>query len=305
MLLITGATGHSGRWLLGRLEQEKWNEPIRCIVRSVSNTDHLDHRNLHIKKVVGDLKDAEFVNRAFTDVDQVIHIAGIQMSENIISAARLNHVKQLILVHTTGRFSQYKSASADYIRIEDKIIAWRDGQDEIEITIVRPTMIYGSQMDANMHKLIAYLDHHKFFPMFGKGANLMQPVHARDLGNAFYDILDHWETTKNKEYDLSGKAPIPYRDIIRTTGRLLGRKNIIVSFPIGFSILAARVYNAVFGKHAIISVEQVMRMQEDKAFPHETATQDFGFTAICFEDGIREEIEEYKALNQKKSDRDK
>lgn len=299
MLLITGASGHSGKWLLDRLEQEGWKGPIRCVLRPESNTDHLNRKALYIEKVVGDLKDAEFVNRAFTDVDQVIHIAGIQMSENIVSAARLNHVKQLILVHTTGRFSQYKSASADYIRIEDEIIAWRDGQDEIEITIVRPTMIYGSQMDANMHKLIAYLDHHKFFPMFGKGANLMQPVHARDLGNAFYDILDHWETTQNKEYDLSGKAPIAYRDIIQTTGRLLGRKNVIISFPIRFSIFAARVYNAVFGRRAIISVEQVMRMQEDKAFSHEAATRDFEFAPICFEDGIREEIEEYKALKQK------
>ena len=298
MLLITGAAGHSGKWLLQRLEKEKWKEPIRCIVRSGSNTDHLDHNALHIEKVVGDLKDAEFVNHAFSDVDQVIHIAGIQMSENIVSAARLNHVKQLILVHTTGRFSQYKSASADYIRIEDGILAWREGQNEIELTIVRPTMIYGSQMDANMHKLIAYLDHHKFFPMFGRGENLMQPVHARDLGNAFYDILNHWETTKNKEYDLSGKEPITYRDIIRTTGRLLGKQNAIVSFPIGFSIFAARVYNAVFGKRAIISVEQVMRMQEDKAFSHEKASKDFGYDPMSFEEGIGEEILEYQRIKQ-------
>ncbi|MDD4566107.1 MAG: hypothetical protein PHE79_11620, partial [Eubacteriales bacterium] len=48
-------------------------------------------------------------------------------------------------------------------------------------------------------------------------------------------------------------------------------------------------------KNAIITVEQVMRMQEDKAFSHEEAYRDFGFDPLPFEEGIREEVDEYLA----------
>ena len=61
-----------------------------------------------------------------------------------------------------------------------------------------------------------------------------------------------------------------------------------------FSILAARVYNAI-DSNAIISVEQVLRMQEDKAFDYEDAIRDFGYSPVSFEDGIVEEVNEYLA----------
>jgi hypothetical protein len=72
----------------------------------------------------------------------------------------------------------------------------------------------------------------------------------------------------------------------------LGRKNIIVKIPLWISIWSARLYNAI-DKHAIISVEQVLRMQEDKAFGYEEASRDFHYSPVAFEEGIKGEVEEY------------
>ena len=262
-----------------------------CLVREGRDVSHLENSDLNYKIIWGSVEDQDAVNLGMANVDILIHIAGIQVSELIMKIAISNHVKWAILVHTTGRFSQFKSASAEYIKIEEDIIAMREA---IDITIIRPTMIYGSKSDVNMHKLIAYLDKHKFFPLFGKGDNLMQPVHARDLGNAYYDIMVHREITKNKEYNLSGKYPLPYKDIIKTTSQALKRKNILIEVPLWISITAAKIYNAVFGDKAIITVEQVLRMQEDKDFSYEEANKDFGYDPISFEEGIKEEIEGLK-----------
>jgi nucleoside-diphosphate-sugar epimerase len=144
-----------------------------------------------------------------------------------------------------------------------------------------------------MYRLIGYLSKHKLFPLFGDGNNLMQPVHARDLGNAYYDVLRSKEKTLNKEYDLSGKEPIKYIDIIKCIKSNLNSNVKIISVPFGLSLLASKVYNAIFGKNAIISVEQVLRMQEDKIFSHEVATADFGYDPLAFKEGIKEEVEEY------------
>lgn len=295
MLFVTGITGHTGKWFLERLIKEKYSGKIRCLVRESSNTNQLDQSGLNIEKVYGSLEDETFLESVMSGVETVIHISTIKYSNNVINAAIKNKVKWAILVHTTGRYSKYKSASEEYIKIEDSLLEKRD---RIGITVLRPTMIYGSSRDRNMYKLVDYLYRHKIFPMFGKGENLMQPVHAMDLGNAYYDVLVNKDITFNKEYNLSGKSPIKYFDLVRCVSRSLNRKNIIFKIPLWFSILSAKIYNAI-DKNAIISVEQVLRMQEDKAFSYEDATKDFGYSPLSFEEGIKGEVEEYQKNKQR------
>lgn len=43
-----------------------------------------------------------------------------------------------------------------------------------------------------------------------------------------------------------------------------------------------------------LNEEQVLRMKEDKDFTHLKATEDFGYNPMAFEEGIKEEINEYK-----------
>lgn len=301
MLYITGITGHSGKWFLKRLERECYQGKLRCVMRESKSAapekyEIFKNCKLDVEFVVGSLEDETFLLQSLKGVRTILHIAGINLSPGIVKAAILNKVDWVILVHTTGRFSKYKSASQEYIRIEDAILELcREDQQELRqlnYTILRPTMIYGSSKDKNMYRLVDYLNRHKLFPLFGDGSNLMQPVHARDLGNAYYDVMVHKDTTLNQAYNLSGAEPITYLKIIQTIRSLLGSKTVIVKLPISLSILAAKAYNSLF-KNAIITVEQVMRMQEDKAFSHDEASRDFGYAPLRFEDGIKEEVEEY------------
>lgn len=301
MLYITGITGHSGKWFFRRLEEEKYPGKIRCVMQqTVSEAPDkykiFENSKLDLEFAVGNLNDDDFLKESLEGIDTLVHIAGINLSALIIEAAVQNEVRWAILVHTTGRYSKFKSASSGYIQTEDKILercaANFGGKPIMNCTILRPTMIYGSSGDRNMFRLVEYLDKHKFFPLFGDGRNLMQPVHARDLGNAYYQVLMNPERTMNRCYNLSGKDPVTYLEIIQTIKKQLNSRTIILKLPIGLSIFAAKVYNKIF-KRAIISVEQVMRMQEDKAFSHKEADRDFGYNPLCFEEGIQEEVNEY------------
>lgn len=289
MLLVTGITGHSGRLFAERLARERYTGVLRCALRSDSNADFLEKTTLNYSTVAGDLSAQEFLDGIMKDVDVVLHIAGIQLSCKIVEAAIRNKVQWAILVHTTGRYSRFKSAAAEYIKIEDDILRLRN---KIAVTVLRPTMIYGSSRDRNMYKMVDFLYRHKFFPLFGSGKNLMQPVLAQDLANAYYGVLKNREITINREYNLSGKEPIRYLDLVRTVSHALRRRNIIVPIPMWLSLLSAKAYNAL-SKKPQISVEQVMRMNEDKVFPHEAASRDFGYSPASFDDGIRGEVEEY------------
>jgi uncharacterized protein YbjT (DUF2867 family) len=209
-ILLTGATGHSGRWFIKRLIEENFKGELVCLVREGGDVSLLEKSGLQHQIIYGRIGEGDSLDRALEGIDVVVHIAGIQISRLVMQAAINQGVSWAILVHTTGRFSKYKSASSEYIAIEEDILKMRD---QIDITVLRPTMIYGSTKDVNMHKLLLYLNRHGYFPLFGKGNNLMQPVHARDLGNAYYDVLQHEEQTKNKEYNLPGKEPLSYIEV--------------------------------------------------------------------------------------------
>jgi nucleoside-diphosphate-sugar epimerase len=294
MMLVTGISGHSGRLFAERLAGAKYTGAIRCAMRATSDAGFLARTGLNYSIAIGDITESVFLDEVMRGVDTVLHIANTRFSEKIIDAAIRNNVRWAILVHTTGRYSKFKSASEDYIRIEDGILALRD---KIAVTILRPTMIYGSSRDQNMFKLVDYLYRHKFVPIFGNGKNLMQPVLAQDLADAYFDVLSHREITMNREYNLSGKEPISYIDLVRTVSRALGKNNVMVPVPMWLSLVGARAYNAVSSK-ALISVEQVLRMNEDKVFSHEAASRDFGYSPKSFDEGIRGEVDEY--LQRKK-----
>lgn len=151
MLLVTGITGHSGKYFMQELINHKYVDTIRCVVRSSSDTSLLDNIGLKIEKVVGDLTDQEFLDSCMKDIDTVMHIGAIFYSIQVMKAAVKNNLKRAIFVHTTGIYSKYKSASEEYKNIESevrKII--KDNASSIGLTILRPTMIYGNVNDKNM-----------------------------------------------------------------------------------------------------------------------------------------------------------
>lgn len=86
MLLVTGITGHSGKYFSHKLIYNKYEGPIRCIVRKTSDTSLLDNSGLNIEKVIGDLNDQASMDKAMVGVDTVMHISSIFCSITVMKA---------------------------------------------------------------------------------------------------------------------------------------------------------------------------------------------------------------------------
>lgn len=289
MLMITGATGHSGSIFLENLDKEQYQGMIKCLVRRGSDVERLQKYSLNLSYVYADLDNLNDLQAAMIGVETVLHIAGIQYSREIVRAGALAKVPWMILIHTTGRYSKFKSASRFYIEVEEELI-----ERYKNLTILRPTMIYGSSRDKNMWQLINFLDRFRFFPIFGDGKNLMQPVCAIDLAKAYQSIVEKKDITYGKQYNLSGKEPISYNELLKTVEEELGKKILLLHVPITICICIVWIYNKIFGKKSLVSVEQVLRMKEDKAFSWNDAWQDFEYSPISFREGIKEEIKELR-----------
>lgn len=293
MLLVTGITGHSGRYFLQELINNKYKGPIRCVVRETSDTSLLDNSGLHIEKAVGNLDDQEFIEGVMVGVEAVMHIYNIHHSYVIVQAAIKNKVKRTILVNTTGIHSQFKYASEGYRIIEGKITQLtNDPQCPTSVTILRPTMIYGDLCDSNMSKFIKMVDNLRIMPVINGGTSLIQPVNARDLGIAFFSVLMSPNETSDKAYDLSGEKPIKMIDLFKLINKELDKKTTFISVPLGLGVFMARILKALTLGN-IDYIERVQRMGEDRSYSHDNAINDFGYNPMTFEEGIQIELQEY------------
>lgn len=290
MLLVTGITGHTGKYFIEELKNNNYNGKIRCIVRNNSNIDCLKKSGLNYELAYGDLNDIEFLKKACLNVDEILSIYDIHFSLKILEAALSSNVKWIIFVHTTGIFSKYKMASKGYKKIENEVI--QKSKDKVDITILRPTMIYGNLCDSNMCKFIKMIDKMKIYPMITGGRAKIQPVNARDLGKAYYQVLMNPENTKNRCYNLSGQKEVRIKEMLKMIGKDLNKKTIFMNVPMWLSLLCAYILKFFsFGKFDI--VEKVLRMDEDRIFSHDDATKDFGYNPMKFEEGLKIEVNQY------------
>jgi uncharacterized protein YbjT (DUF2867 family) len=293
MLLVTGITGHTGRYFLQELINNKYKGSIRCVVRKTSDTSLLDNSELNIEKVIGDLDDPNFIDRVMDGVETVMHIYNIHHSPKIVRAANKKKVKRAILVHTTGIYSEFKYASEGYKKIEKEIKKLKSEPNySTNITILRPSMIYGDLCDRNMSKFIKMIDKLRIMPVINGGNSLIQPVNARDLGKAFFTVLMSPEESDGEAYDLSGERPIRMLNAFKLISKELNKKTVYISVPLSLGVLMARVLKTLtLGR--IDYVERVQRMGEDRNYPHDNATNDFGYNPMTFEKGIQIEVQEY------------
>lgn len=293
-LLVTGITGRSGRYFGELLIENKINSTV-AVVRNEEKFKEIFGKQDSIACEVGDITDVEFMSRVMKEknIDTVFHISGIKFSLAVIKAALLaGTVKRLILVHTTGIYSKFKAAGEEYLQIEEKIEAILK-DTEISVTILRPTMIYGSLDDRNMSVFIKMVDKLRVFPLVNGGKYELQPVNQKDLGRAYYQVLANEDITKNKNYTLSGKTVIYLKDILQNISVFLGKKTVFLTVPFGLTYFAANVaYYCTFKK--IDLREKVQRLVEPRAYDHESAKTDFGYMPMEFLDGLKEEVELYK-----------
>ena len=237
ILVVTGLTGKkSGGGLAQKLAdnmesvKQKFPDGIRAVVRASSNTKTIDNLIRPECIYVGELTDVEFLKEAFYGADTVLHVAGIHFSRQIVDAAAYCQVRRLVLVHTTGVYSKYKAAGEEYRRIDEYVYKMCK-ENKIILTILRPTMIYGNVYDQNVITFIKMVDKLPIMPVVNGAKYELQPVHYKDLSEAYYNVIMKEDKTANEDFNLSGGAPIMLRDMLVDIGKDLDKNVKFISIP--------------------------------------------------------------------------
>src|SRR5829696_892777 len=290
-LLLTGATGLLGGALL-RLLLAGGHE-TRCLLRPGSpNATRIDADRVEIRR--GDVAREEDLYPALGDRDAILHVAGIEYAPPIVRAATRAGVERVLIVGSTSAHSAYAFRSSPKLRMEELVrgsgLAW---------TIVRPSMIYGSERDRNVHRLLRYLDRSPVFPVFGPGTNLWQPVYHEDCARGVFEALER-PVSVRCSYDLPGADPLAYLDLVKTSAAALGRSPRIVRLPIE-PVRLALVAAERLRLPLPFDSGQVMRLREDKAYPYERARNDLDYTPRPFREGVALEVARLRRLGMVRS----
>ena len=241
---MTGAAGLTGGAVARQLE-EAGHEVIGVVRRD-------GQRSAAGTTTVADLRDTRAMRAVLEGADACVHVAGIQLGEVLASAGA--RTRRLVVVSSAGIYSRHRASAATYERHE---VALRDGA--ANCVIVRPTMIYGSIRDRNVHHVVALARRYRVLPIVGDGRSLIQPIHYEDLSEALAQLA---AGTATGIVNAGGGAAITIRDAALAVFLAIGARPQLVSVPAGPAMTMARLVDAVRGSRW---TERLERLAEDRS----------------------------------------
>ena len=282
-IVVTGATGFTGRFVVRELSRTFPEATLRCLVRPASDRRRLDAPRIEF--VEGDLHETASLRAAFVDADVLVNVAslGFGWVDALFAAIAGSTLRRAVFVSTTAILTKLPVTSRPLREHGEDLVR----QSGLAWTIVRPTMIYGTPEDRNIARLIRFVQQSPVVPVIAPRA-LQQPVHVEDVAGAIVACVTAPQTI-GQTYTLSGREPLTFESLVREIVAATGRRAAIVHLPLTPVAQLVRAYNAIVSKPRL-TVEQVLRLQEDKAFDHGAARDAFGFSPRSFAEGVREEV---------------
>ena len=286
-IFVTGATGFTGSRVVPLLLKNGFE--VRCLYRASSDRSALMSfvsAQENIEWALGDVSDSESLTSAMQGTDALVNIASIGFGHaaSIVRAAKDAGIQRAIFISTTAIFTQL-NASSKKVRVAAELAVETSG---LKYTILRPTMIYGSPRDRNMWRLIKFMRLSPIVPIFGDGRCLQQPIFVDDVASAVAASLKT-EASVNKSYNIAGKEPVTYNEVIDTIAMHMNKRIWKLHVPSKPVVTMLSLFEKIRFPFPI-KAEQVLRLNENKNFSYEDARNDLGFDPKSFSEGIQLEL---------------
>lgn len=275
MILVTGARGVVGQPLCQKLG-EKSKEFI-SVSRQADSSSGINW-DLHQA-----LNEAQ--RERVTACDTLIHCAPIWLlSPHIKTLAELG-VRRFVVFSSTSVISKQDSldpqerALVQQLKSAEQELQQISEQGLIDLTIFRPSMIYGYGLDQNVSHIANRVKRWPLIPLTAPAKGLRQPVHADDLVEAAYRVLTE-QSTFGKTYNLAGAESLSYRAMVERIAASLGKPARVLLLPVW--LIRAGLKLAALGSGFNYTGAMADRMNQDLVYDYQQATLDFGFHPKAF-----------------------
>ena len=219
-------------------------------------------------------------------LDGIICLSHIWIAPDLIKPLSEVGARKIVAISSTSRFTKIDSSDekerllARKIEESEEKLIRRTKENGINCVILRPTLIHGDRNDKNVAEIGRTIERFRFFPIFGGADGLRQPIHARDVAQAC--ILSYNSTNaKNKAYNIAGGETITYREMVARIFTQRKLRPIFLPVPIWSFRLAAAGLRRL-PRFRNLTVDMVLRMNENLVFSNSDAERDFGFNPVGF-----------------------
>ncbi|MFO0675190.1 MAG: SDR family NAD(P)-dependent oxidoreductase [Polyangiaceae bacterium] len=251
-ILVTGGSGFLGSHVVEQLVRE--GHDVRVLVRKSSNRKFLESlggegKAGKVEFAYGSVEDAASVDAAVTGVEAIVHSAGlvkartldefttvnVEGTKNLLEAAkkyakglkRFVHVSSLEAIgpsedgapllsnHPPNPVTHYGRSK---LAAERAVIA---AKDELPVTIVRPTGIYGPR-DVEMFSVFQSVQR-GVLPLIGSGDNTMTLVYGADAAEACIRAI-FADVPSGSAYFVDDGTVYTWKDAVLDVERAIGKR---------------------------------------------------------------------------------
>jgi len=321
--LVTGATGFVGSHV-ARVLAEKGAE-LRVLVRSSSNLKNIE--GLNAERVVGDLRDADSLEKAMSGCDAVFHVAAdyrlwvddpeqmykanVEGTRALLKAAKESGVRRVVYtssVATMGFISNGHLADENSpVSLDNMIgpykrskfmaeqLAMEAGRKEMDVVTVNPTTPVGDHdiKPTPTGRIVVDFLKKKFPAYVDTGLNLV------DVDECARGHVEAFEKGQSGERYILGGENLTLKQILDKRGAITGLPSPTIKIPYVVA-LAAGVVDEVFtgrimGKEPRATIDAV-RMGKKKMFVTSAkAERELGWRQVTVDNALQRAVDWFRA----------
>jgi len=273
-ILISGASSIIGIPLLKQLRKQ--GEQLIEISRNAGDDEH----HCRWDMAAQELSETSLFTKNFK-LKTMVHCAPIWLLPSHMPALAGLGIQRVIVFSSTsiegksGSSSSHEQHIVQLLKQAEKDILANAQTHKIDVTIFRPTMIYGYGQGLNLAFIANMIQRFGFFPIVSGATGLRQPVHANDLAQAV--CLSMTEANSyGKTYALSGAQVMTYAEMVEKVFESLGKPVRLIKLPLSMY----RIMVFLVAKFAKMPIDPAMadRMRENLDFDCTPAQQDFAYS---------------------------
>ncbi len=319
-VLVTGATGFTGGHLARGMAEA--GHQVRAIARNPARAVDLERRGVAV--VRGDLRDPASLMQALRGIDVVYNVAAIYREAGtstemyrkvnatavgeLIELARDAGVRRVVHCSTVGVHGDIAHPPAgedaplkpgdiyQETKLEGEELARATGERAgIEVTIVRPTGIYGPG-DRRLLKLFRGVARGRF-PMLGRGEIYYHLTHIDDLVEGFRLCGEH-PAAANRTYILAGPEVTTLNELVARIAAQAGTAPPRLHWPVWPVWTAGALCELLckpFGLEPPLYRRRVDFYTKSRAFDISRARAEIGYApSVGLRDGITRTLAWYR-----------
>ena len=276
--LLTGGSSQIGYFLLPELLAADASVQVLALARRARPDYLAKHERLcwHIASGV----DADFLQAA--SISEIISLGPLQLTldamPQCVGLQRVVAVTSSSILVKQDSVDAFEREQIHALAAAERSLIERCQQRGIVCQILRPTMIYGAGLDANVCALAKLAASPGVIPVAGRATGLRRPVHAADIAAA---VLGLRQLAQSGHWIVTGGSTLSYRELAENVcqamqrGRVIGVPAVVLNTMLSAAHLAGRLRS--------VNAGMIVRQNQDLLFDDRAAITDFGWSPRAFQ----------------------